>query len=245
MKKGKIISISIIVVVILALCSFFLWTQVTYKGTETLSAMLDDVPIEENGTYFFETKMESNTGIIIYPGAKVEPEAYFYLGQELSNEGFTVAIPSMPLNLAIINTNKATEIIENRPNIDQWYISGHSLGGVAAASYAYEHQEKIRGLLLLASFPSGNSDFSETNFPILSIYGEHDGLTTYEKIEESADLLSKEAIIHEIKGGNHAQFGVYGAQNGDNPAEISVEQQQDEIVDVMTDWIIQDFSNKK
>jgi hypothetical protein len=33
-----------------------------------------------------------------------------------------------------------------------------------------------------------------------------------------------------IKGGNHAQFGWYGAQEGDNPATISREEQQAQIL---------------
>ena len=33
-----------------------------------------------------------------------------------------------------------------------------------------------------------------------------------------------------IEGGNHAQFGWYGPQRGDNPASISREAQQEQIV---------------
>ncbi|QPC47248.1 alpha/beta hydrolase [Mangrovibacillus cuniculi] len=237
MKKSRLLSLFIIGVIFLTLTSFFIWTQMTYKGTENLSAMLEEVPLKENSTYIFTPEKESDIGIIIYPGAKVEPEAYFYLGQELSESGFMVAIPSMPLNLAITNVNKAKGIIDNHESIDQWFIGGHSLGGVAAASFAFEQQDNLKGLILLASYPSGKSDFSNTNFPILSIYGERDGLTTYEEIEKNARLLSKNTIIHEIKGGNHAQFGVYGEQKGDNTAGISVKEQQEEIVSTITSWI--------
>jgi hypothetical protein len=34
-----------------------------------------------------------------------------------------------------------------------------------------------------------------------------------------------------IEGGNHAQFGWYGEQSGDNPATISREAQQAQVVD--------------
>jgi len=34
-----------------------------------------------------------------------------------------------------------------------------------------------------------------------------------------------------IVGGNHAQFGWYGPQPGDNPAEISREAQQQQVVE--------------
>jgi hypothetical protein len=35
----------------------------------------------------------------------------------------------------------------------------------------------------------------------------------------------------EIVGGNHAQFGWYGPQPGDNPADISREEQQRQVVE--------------
>ncbi|WP_084043027.1 alpha/beta hydrolase [Bacillus sp. J37] len=43
--------------------------------------------------------------------------------------------------------------------------------------------------------------------------------------------------MHEIKGGNHGQFGVYGKQKGDKEAGISIKIQQDEMVSVTSEWI--------
>lgn len=43
---------------------------------------------------------------------------------------------------------------------------------------------EVDGLILLASYPAGD-DLSGTDFPILSIYGEKDGLTTLDKVEET------------------------------------------------------------
>ena len=41
----------------------------------------------------------------------------------------------------------------------------------------------------------------------------------------------------EIQGGNHAQFGNYGPQKGDLPAEITAEEQQAQTVAAITDFI--------
>ena len=46
-----------------------------------------------------------------------------------------------------------------------------------------------------------------------------------EKITQSKDLLPASTTFVEIDGGNHAQFGSYGEQSGDNPAEISADEQ--------------------
>ena len=41
----------------------------------------------------------------------------------------------------------------------------------------------------------------------------------------------------EIAGGNHAQFGNYGPQDGDLPVEITAEEQQAQAVAAITDFI--------
>jgi hypothetical protein len=40
-----------------------------------------------------------------------------------------------------------------------------------------------------------------------------------------------------IDGGNHAQFGYYGNQSGDNPSKISPEKQQNQSVDEIVKFI--------
>jgi len=40
-----------------------------------------------------------------------------------------------------------------------------------------------------------------------------------------------------IEGGNHAQFGWYGPQAGDNPATISREAQQEQIIEATVELL--------
>jgi len=56
-------------------------------------------------------------------------------------------------------------------------------------------------------------------------------------------LLPKDAIRVEIAGGNHAQFGWYGSQPGDNEAIISRELQQEQIVNA-TVQLLEKVSNQ-
>lgn len=185
----------------------------------------------------FNQDSSKKTGIVLYPGGKVEPEAYSYYGKQLANKGYLVAIPNVRFNFALFDSNKATKIIESYPSIEKWVIGGHSLGGVSAAKFAYDHPKKVDGVFLLGSYPSEGSDFSKTVTPMLSIYAEKDGLTTVDKINETQKLLSQIATMHEIKDGNHGQFGVYGIQKGDNEAGITVKEQQDEMVSVTSKWL--------
>ncbi|XOQ14697.1 MAG: hypothetical protein ACFWTY_11905 [Shouchella clausii] len=78
-----------------------------------------------------------------------------------------------------------------------------------------------------------------SDLPVLSISGSEDGLSTPEKIDNMSDYLPDTTEFVEINGGNHAYFGVYGSQSGDNEAEITVGQQQSIIVETVVDWIKQ------
>ena len=45
--------------------------------------------------------------------------------------------------------------------------------------------------------------------------------------------------VVEIDGGNHAQFGSYGLQRGDPPAEITPQEQQARTVEAISDFLAQ------
>ncbi len=66
--------------------------------------------------------------------------------------------------------------------------------------------------------------------PITSVYGTRDGLATPDKIAASRALLPADTRWVAIEGGNHAQFGWYGSQAGDNPAAIEHEEQQNQTI---------------
>ena len=58
-----------------------------------------------------------------------------------------------------------------------------------------------------------------------------------EKYEEAKDLLPEEHTEVIIAGGNHAQFGNYGEQDGDGIATISSDEQQDATVNAIIEFI--------
>jgi len=166
------------------------------------------------------------TGFIFYPGGRVDYRAYAPMASALAANGYLVVIPRMPLNLAVFGIDLASDVIAAHSEISSWTIGGHSLGGSMAASYVYEHPDQIDGLVLLASYPAESNDLSGYAGSVLSISGELDGLATPEKIAQSVGLLPDNTQWVNIEGGNHAQFGWYGDQKGDNLADISREEQQ-------------------
>ncbi|MCF0147127.1 MAG: alpha/beta hydrolase [Clostridium sp.] len=234
MKKNKALKSIIIILSILVIgtLSFMLWANNNYEPTPEAISVLeseDTVDINEDEFITFIPKnKEINKGFIFYPGGKVNEEAYSLLAKGIADEGYLVVIVPMPLDLAIFSPNKAEGVMEKYSDIDIWAIGGHSLGGVMASKFAGEN-DNIKGLALYASYPSGD-ELIDKNIEVVSIYGSEDGVADLEKIKNAN--LSKNSSLFEIRGGNHAQFGSYGEQEGDNKATISPEEQVKEAIDI-------------
>jgi hypothetical protein len=173
-------------------------------------------------------------GFIIYPGGLVDPRAYAPLARAIAAEGFLTVIVHMPFNLALFGMKRANQLMPEFGNIHSWVVGGHSLGGVAACSYAGDNADKIEAVVLWASYPSETFRIDNKNLAVLSVYGTEDGLTTLDKIEVSQQHLPAGTRFVAIKGGNHTQFGWYGdngeLQKGDNSAAISREEQHSQIL---------------
>lgn len=223
-KRLRFIVLSLIVIALIFIISFFLTSY--GPSTQAMASLQDSTLVdvtENNLINFTQENTTAKAGLIIYPGAKVEPEAYAPLANKIAQAGYEVIITPMPLNFAIFDSDAADEVIEKYPNIKNWVISGHSLGGVMAAKYASENSN-IKGVIFYASYPQGD-ELKNSNLEVTSIYGSLDGVADLEKITSSKDLLPSSTTFVEIAGGNHAQFGSYGEQSGDNPAEISADEQ--------------------
>ncbi len=181
------------------------------------------------------------TGIIYIPGGFVDPHAYISAVEELVvDEGHVVLIPKVSANLAILNIQKALEGPEIAQEVQAWLVGGHSLGGATACILVEQSPETFAGLFLTGAYSS--VDLSTWDRPVLSLLGEFDGVLRQEVFDESLANLppgnwledldempssptNGQTIYHEIKGGNHAGFGEYGPQRGDEEATISVAEQ--------------------
>jgi pimeloyl-ACP methyl ester carboxylesterase len=170
----------------------------------------------------------AETGLIFYPGGRVDFRAYAPALRAVAAAGYPVVLVRVPLNLAVFNPGAAARAVEAYPEISRWVVGGHSLGGAMAAWYAYNNPERASGLVLWASYPAGSNDFSDTDFPVLSIYGTNDRVAEPEQVRSAQDLLPADTTWVAIEGGNHAQFGDYGEQAGDGLAAITADEQWDQ-----------------
>ena len=231
MKKStkKRLMLSPVILIGIFIISFIVWTSSYYRATEETQAVfqsVSNITIEKGRYITFTPKTTTDTGFIFYPGGKVEEEAYAPLCKRIASEGYKVVIVSMPFKLAVLGKNRATDVVETYPEIKNWAIGGHSLGGVMAASYAYSNPSIIKALILYASYPQDSNNMSKQNIKVLSSWGSKDGVADINKIKASQNLLPKDSIFQNIEGGNHGQFGNYGFQKGDNASNISASQQQ-------------------
>ena len=109
------------------------------------------------------------------------------------------------------------------------------MGGVAAADYLAHHEGEFAGIVFLASYPA--VDLSAFEGSALSVAGTNDGVLNREKLEDARDLLPATTWTVEILGGNHAYYGNYGEQAGDDVAAISREEQQVETADAIAAFV--------
>ena len=226
-----------LVVPVLMIGGFVIWAETPLGPMpEALHALKSDdqVQVEQGDWYVFHPVGQTpGAGVVIYPGGRVDPRAYAPIARALANEGYLAFIVPMPLNLAVFDPGAAAEVIAAYPEITTWLVGGHSLGGAMAANFARKNPGLLDGLFLWAAYPAESDDLSGQDLQVVSIYGTLDGLMTSAEVEASSALLPVNTIWVPIEGGNHAQFGWYGDQPGDNPATISREDQQAKTIQAM------------
>lgn len=230
MKKLKISIIAISSILLLSVVGFFVYVNVYYKADETALAILEEnenITIIDNLLILSpDEETDNGIGIMFYPGAKVESTAYLPILDKLRDEGFTCVLIEMPFNMAIFNVDAGDDVFELNLDIESWYIMGHSMGGSLATSYAADNQDKLDGAILLGAYIYGDYPAEDA----LTIYG-----TFNSNLEEKMDYTENIVIID---GGNHAQFGNYGKQDGDPDATITADEQQNIAVDAIVEFIL-------
>ncbi|MBT2249073.1 alpha/beta hydrolase [Arthrobacter sp. BHU FT2] len=166
-------------------------------------------------------------GLVFYPGARVDARAYQDILAPAVGAGYRVVILKEPLGLSLLDPDQARGAITENPDITTWAVGGHSLGGVAASSFAQDNDD-VSGLVLYASYPL-DSLRDRAGLSVLSVSGTRDGLSTPAKIDASTALVPADTEFTAVQGGVHAYFGDYGPQPGDGEPGISREDAQEQI----------------
>lgn len=194
--------------------------------------------IYENGVYVFKHKGDLKANIIIYQGGLVETRAYSTYAMALSERGYTVFLPKMPLNLAITKSKAFEDIMEAYPSDKGFWLMGHSLGGTSALMGLKSSDKKVDGVILLGSYGTEKEDFNTSDISFLSIIATNDQVMNLEKFNAYKARMPLESKVVSIEGGNHSGFGDYGFQKGDGDALISSDEQMRLVVEAVDAFIL-------
>ncbi len=239
MKIIKRILFGLVLVVVLAVLGFVIWAETPLgPAPEALAALESDsnVTVTTGDFIIFEpANLKPVTGFIFYPGGRVDYRSYAAPLREIAAQGYLVILLPVNLNLAFFDVNAGDPVFVAHPEIQQWAVGGHSLGGVASALFAKDHLSLVDGIIFWASYPADDS-LKNSSLSVLSIYGTND-MAGMEQFSETSTLLPSSTEYVVLDGGNHAQFGDYGLQPGDKQATISRTEQQTQVVDAVVKFL--------
>lgn len=206
---------------------FYVWRALKPipPAPEALSALSNDAAVSvEAKDWGYLMEPAHNTaqlGLVFYPGARVDYRAYAPVLRQIAAAGYPVALMWVPFNLAITDQDRAKVVLESYPQL-RWVLAGHSMGGVAASNFAFSDDPAVRqsvvGLIFWASYPQ--YDLSGFTLPTLALFGSKDGLIPAEKRALEVSRMPKGTRVEVLEGLNHAAFGAYGAQAGDQAADV-------------------------
>ena len=222
-----------------------LWWLTPFVAVQpALAAMESDaaVTVDEYPTQIVmtPTKAVAATAVFFQPGARVDARAYAAVLRPLAEAGHRVVISKQPFGIAFFNITAFSSVQAAYPDVTDWVVGGHSLGGTVACIDADSHdsdaKSPVRGLLLYASYPASDMSTSLTA-AVLSISGSDDGLATPAKIDAAKPLLPKDTDYQVIDGAVHAFFGDYGPQPGDGTPTISHDDARTQISDLSVGFV--------
>jgi len=228
---------SIAVVLVLAVGGTLAWTQIGVMPAESgpLERAQSNaaITIEDasEGIVLAPASGDAESGLVFNPGAKVDPWAYVAILQGTAEAGTTVVITRPWLNLAFFDPRGLDAFTSAAPEVEDWAVGGHSLGGVRACQLAPDAD----ALTLFASYCA--TDLSGSDVNVLSLSASEDGLSTPEKIADSRHLLPADADLVEIDGASHASFGDYGPQSGDGTPTISDEEMHETVTELLVPFL--------
>jgi hypothetical protein len=201
----------------------------------------DDVSLSKaNGTYVLEPADGAEAegervGLVFYPGGRVHPDAYLSALAPLAAEAnVTVFVPQPTLNLAVLDRGMAGGVMTRHPEIDHWYVGGHSLGGAMACRYANANPDRVEGLVLFASYCDRN--VSDSGLRVLSVTGRADAVLNRKRYENTLSDLPADATVVELDGVNHSQFGAYVGQRGGQASPLTFATAHDRLAAVVVPW---------
>ena len=183
-----------------------------------------EVTESDDGSFVFRPDVSNGHGLLIMHGALIKSKSYAKTAAYFAQLGYLVFVPSGWARLSINAVDGAAERMRAF-EVQDWFFIGHSMGGFSTLTLISRHQPKVRAVALWAS--SQPVDFSGLGFPIIFLWGDHDGLLSSERFADGQSNLPATVEYVTVPGGNHQDFAMYSHQFFDNEGLLGWERQID------------------
>jgi pimeloyl-ACP methyl ester carboxylesterase len=252
MKKAlKIfgVTIAVLVIGIYAYLSITTARNNAAPAAEALAAMESDerVTVEYND-YLSLTPatITPKTGIVFYPGAYCDVRGYTPVWKEIAAQGYLVVIPKMPFDFAIFAPNAADQVRAAHPEIEQWIIAGHSMGGAMAGVYADNNRDNLAGVIVFDSYPPGSNSLADADLPILLLERARSDGSRSQKFIDNANLYPESAELKLIPGAQHMYYGSFdgGSYQEEWAPGIERDAMQKIVIDRVNAWLTKNFPSQ-
>lgn len=220
---------------------FTAWLVYSYQSKDLDKSLLQDsntVKVDLTDDFFgFTPTAPFKDVLIFYPGALVDPKAYVPLCRKIAEQNIKVYLIKMPWRLASFGYEKPKQLKLFADSSKTYTLAGHSQGAKMAAQFVYENPGLAEKLILIGTSHPRDISLSDNKARVMKIYGSRDGVATEKSIMKNKSKLPASAELVKIDGANHAQFGYYGFQLGDNSAGITREKQQEETLKLVLQFL--------
>ena len=159
--------------------------------------------------------------------------------EKLANLGYDCFLPQAFGNDAYYNVDGANSAIRKYNAIEVWIIAAHGSACEPAASFITDYPEKVQGVIWLGGY--SEQDLSSLPLCGLSIIGSNDTVINREQWEKAKSLAPSNMEYQTIEGANHSGFADIALMYGDSDAEISFDEQTDESVRLIHDFLLSEF----
>lgn len=229
MKKALKIIAAILVIVPLLAFGFLVYSTEARRADpmdEALAALVsDDAVAVETGDWIVMRPVaaKSKAGLILYPGANCDVRGYARVLKEIAARGYLVVAVVMPFDFSIFAPNSADAVRSSFPEISDWVIAGHSMGGAMAAQYAFDHQHDLAGLILWDSYPPEPSNLSGSQLPVVHIHRATPDGQSSTVFADKRHLIPADSTWVPIPGANHMNFGSFSGGGYDEEWDPKIE----------------------
>ena len=214
----KFLKISITIIVALSVLIFFYLTYTTevnraVPGDAALAALTptESVAVADGEDWLVmrPKKTSPGTGFIHYPGANCDIHGYAQILQAVADAGYLAVGVAMPFDFSIFDPNAADDVRAAFPEIQNWVIAGHSMGGAMAGRYAYINQDNLAGLILYDSYPPEAQSLADSDLPTAHIFRATLEEQPHPKFIDMAHVYPPKIMNFPVPGGIHMQFGTF------------------------------------